>query len=85
MLKLYISHFTLLWFCKVVENFDVDFKKKNIFMKAIAGQNVVSCVLVMSFSVSKNLQETTLFYKYLRRSAVDEIDKLILCWQHIIT
>ena len=54
-------------------------------MKAIAGQNVVSCVLVMYFSVSKNLEETTLFYKYLRRSAVDEIDKLILSWQHIIT
>ena len=69
----------------MVENFDVDFEKKNIFMKDIAGQNVVICVLVMSFSVSKNLQETTLFYKYLRRSAVDEIDKLILCWQHIIT
>ena len=54
-------------------------------MKAIAGQNVVSCVLVMYLSISKNLQETILFYKYLRRSAVDEIDKLRLCWQHIIT
>ena len=42
MLNLYISHFTLLWFCKVVENFDVDFKKKrNMFMKAIAGQTSV--------------------------------------------
>ena len=62
-------------------------------MKAIADQNVVFYVLcsklvvylVMYFSISKNLQETTLFYKYRRRSAVDEIDKLILCWQHIIT
>ena len=62
-------------------------------MKAIAGQNVAFYVLcsklvvylAMYFSVSKNLQETALFYKYLRRSAVDEIDKLILCWQHIIT
>ena len=75
----------------MLQNFDVDLKK-NIFMKAIAGQNVLFYVLcsklvvylVMYFSVSKNLQETTLFYKYLRRSAVDEIDKLILCWQHII-
>ena len=67
--------------------------KKNIFTKAIAGQNVVFYVLcsklvvylAMYFSVSKNLQETALFYKYLRRSAVDEIDKLILCWKHITT
>ena len=92
MLKLYISHFTLLWFFKVVENFDADFKR-NIFIKDIVGQNIVFYVLcsklvvylVMYFSVSKNLQETTLFYKYLQRSAVDEIDKFILCWQHIIT
>ena len=75
-----------------MENFDVDFKK-NIFMKAIAGQTVVFYVLcsklvvylAMYFSVSKNLRETTLFYKYLRGSAVDEIDKSILCWQHITT
>ena len=77
----------------MVDNFNADLKKQNIFMKAIADQNVVFYVLcsklvvylVMYFSVSKNLQETTLFYKYRRRSAVDEIDKLILCWQHIIT
>ena len=31
MLKLYISHFTLLWFFKVLENLVVDFKKKNIY------------------------------------------------------
>ena len=69
----------------MVENFDVDFKK-NIFMKAIAGQTVVFYVLcsklvvylAIYFSVSKNLQETTLFYKYLPGSAVDEIDKSIL-------
>ena len=77
----------------MVDNFNADLKKQNIFMKAIADQNVVFYVLcsklvvylVMYFSISKNLQETTLFYKYRRRSAVDEIDKLILCWQHIIT
>ena len=76
----------------MVENFDVGFKK-NIFMKAIAGQTVVFYVLcsklvvylAIYFSVSKNLQETTLFYKYLRRSAADKIDELILCWQHITT
>ena len=40
MLKLYISHFTLLWFFKVLENFVVDFKKKKIiFMKAAISQN----------------------------------------------
>ena len=39
-LKLYISHFTLLWFLKVLENV-VDFKK-NIFMKAVFSQNVIS-------------------------------------------
>ena len=62
-------------------------------MKAIAGQNVefyVVCsklvvYLAMYFSVSKNLQETALFYKSLQKSAVDEIDKLMLCWQHITT
>ena len=66
MLKLYISHFTLLWFLKVLENV-VDFKK-NIFMKAVFGQNVMFylpswysgwikafiLVQLMYFSVSKN-------------------------------
>ena len=34
MLNLYISHFALLWFFKVLENFVVDLKK-NMFMKAV--------------------------------------------------
>ena len=38
MLKLYISHFALLCFFKVLENFVVDFKK-NIFIKAAVSQN----------------------------------------------
>ena len=42
MLQFYISHFTLLWFFKVLENFAVDFKKnKNIFMKAVVSQNIM--------------------------------------------
>ena len=35
-----VVHFTLLWFFKVSENFVVDLKK-NIFMKAVASQNVM--------------------------------------------
>ena len=94
MLKLYILHFTMLWFFKVLENFVVDLKQ-NIFMKAAVSQNVMfylSCrfsgwvkafrlvYLVTYFSFSKNLQKNTHFNKWLRRSAVDETDKLLLCW-----
>ena len=60
MLKLYISHFTLLRFFKVLENFDVDLKK-NIFMKAIAGQNVafyILCSKLVVYLVMYFSQET---------------------------
>ena len=75
----------------MAENFDVDLKKeKHIYESYCWSKCRVLCsklvvYLSMYFSVSKNLQATTLFYKYLRGSAVDEIDKSILCWQHITT
>ena len=64
-------------------------------MKAVVSQNVTIYLtsrfsgwmkalklvsVLMHSSVSKNLQKNTDFYKWLGRSAVDEIDKLLLCW-----